>query len=196
MGHLLFIDSPLNAGFSYQGDRKGKTQVSSTGQATNHLLNFLTNFYNEFPALKKSPLYITGESYAGHYIPSLAAKIITNSTWKKNTGVTLAGIAIGNGWTDPVNQVNYYDSYLWSVGVVESRFRDICTWYQTNAMVNIFEGKYQNATDFFNFITDNKTTPEVYMGNISMFNFRNYHGIDRSFVQFLNDHRSDLGVTV
>lgn len=46
MGHTLFIDSPLNAGFSYHGDRHGKEQVSSTGQATDHLINFLSNFYN------------------------------------------------------------------------------------------------------------------------------------------------------
>lgn len=45
MGHTLFIDSPLNAGFSFHGDRHGKDQVSSTGQATDHLINFLSNFY-------------------------------------------------------------------------------------------------------------------------------------------------------
>lgn len=44
-GHLLFIDSPLNAGFSFRGDRTGKDQVTNTNTATNHLLNFLTNFY-------------------------------------------------------------------------------------------------------------------------------------------------------
>ena len=61
MGHLLFIDSPLNVGFSYKpGDRHGEDQVSSATQATDHLLNFLSNFYKEFPSLKSSPLYITG----------------------------------------------------------------------------------------------------------------------------------------
>lgn len=83
VGHVLFIDSPLNAGFSYSGgDRHGKDQVSSTSQATNHLLNFLSNFYKEFPSLKKSPLYIAGESFAGHYIPNLARKILTNTTFR------------------------------------------------------------------------------------------------------------------
>jgi carboxypeptidase C (cathepsin A) len=28
-GHLLFIDNPLNVGFSYNGDRKAEKQVSS-----------------------------------------------------------------------------------------------------------------------------------------------------------------------
>ena len=34
------------------------------------------------------------------------------------------------------------------------------------------------------------------MGNISIFNFRNYDGIDESFATFLNNHKSDLGVSV
>lgn len=135
---MLFIDSPLNAGFSFQGDRKGTNQVSKTDDATKHLMNFLTNFYNEFPSLKKSPLYITGESFAGHYIPNLARKILTNNTFLAATGVKLTGIAIGGGWVNPANQVNFYDAYLWSVGVVSNKFRDTCTWYQTNAVVNIY----------------------------------------------------------
>lgn len=57
----------------------------------------------------------------------------------------LAGISIGDGWTDPINQVNYYDSYLWSVGVVESKFRNVCTWFQTNAIINMYEGNYKNV---------------------------------------------------
>lgn len=35
MGHLLFIDNPLNVGFSVNGnDRKGPKQVSSANEAT------------------------------------------------------------------------------------------------------------------------------------------------------------------
>lgn len=61
MGNMVFIDSPLNVGFSYSGeDRKGKQSISSSNQAADHLLNFLYNLYQEFPSLKKSPLYIAG----------------------------------------------------------------------------------------------------------------------------------------
>ena len=56
--------------------------------------------------------------------------------------VTLKGIGIGDGWTDPINQVNFYDSYLWSVGIVSNKFRDVCTWYQTKAIMSIYEGNY------------------------------------------------------
>ena len=142
IGHLLFIDSPLNVGFSYSdGDRKGDKQVNSTEIATNHILNFLVNFYKTWPALKQNPLYITGESFAGHYIPNLAKKIAYNNS----LGFNLQGVAIGDGWTDPVNQVNYYDSYLWSVGVIGNKFRDTCNWFQTRSIINIYEGNHQKV---------------------------------------------------
>jgi carboxypeptidase C (cathepsin A) len=59
-GHMIFIDQPLNVGFSYYGNRTGKAQVSSANEAAEHLLNFLSNFYREWPMLRSSPLIITG----------------------------------------------------------------------------------------------------------------------------------------
>lgn len=119
--------------------------VSSARQAADHLLNFLSNFYKQWPALKKSPLYITGESFAGHYIPAFAAKIIKNSTFLPSTGVILEGVAIGDGWTDPYTQVNQYDSYLYSVGIVSNQFRDTCTWFQTQAIQHMTFGANKNV---------------------------------------------------
>jgi len=77
-----------------------------------------------------------------------------------------------------VNQVNYYDTYLWSVGVIGNKFRDVCSWFQTHSILNIYDGNLQNATNYFDFLTNNDTTPETYMNNISIFNFRNYDGLD------------------
>lgn len=49
------------------------------------------------------------------------------------------------------------------------------------------------ATDYFDFLTNNDTTAEVHFGNISMFNFRNYDGIDVSFADFLQANKDKLG---
>lgn len=144
-GHMLFIDQPLNVGFSYYGDRSGAKQVASANEGASHLLNFLYNFYREWPKLASSPLYITGESFAGHYIPAFARTIIQNTTFKAATKVVLKGVAIGDGWVDPINQFNYYDSLLYSVGIVSNKFRDVCTWFQTQGMINIYKGDLVNV---------------------------------------------------
>lgn len=144
MGHTLFIDQPIGVGFSYTTNTS-KPLVNSARQAADHLLNFLFNFYKQWPALRTSPLYITGESFAGHYIPAFASKILGNTTFLKTTNISLEGVAIGDGWTDPYNQINFYDSYLYSVGIVSNKFRDTCTWFQTHAIHRIMLGDYRNV---------------------------------------------------
>lgn len=43
LGNVLFVDSPLNVGFSHENQGR---LIGSTNEATNHLLNFLYNFFN------------------------------------------------------------------------------------------------------------------------------------------------------
>ena len=68
-----------------------------------------------------------------------------NTTFKEKTGIKLAGVAIGDGWTDPVNQFNYYDSLLYSVGIVSNKFRDTVRWFQTQGIISILKGDFQNV---------------------------------------------------
>lgn len=48
------------------------------------------------------------------------------------------------------------------------------------------------ATEYFDFLTNNDTTAEKYMGNISIFDFRNYNGMDLSFATFLQKNKKSL----
>ena len=60
-------------------------------------LHALEVFYAKFPEYKKNDLFITGESYAGVYVPTFAEAIVfavQNGTY---TGAPLKGIAVGNG---------------------------------------------------------------------------------------------------
>lgn len=60
-GHLLFVDSPLNVGFSYSDqNRTGQMQVNSTNHATDHLVNFLDNFFKRWTNLTENKIYIVG----------------------------------------------------------------------------------------------------------------------------------------
>lgn len=77
-GHVMCIDQPMGVGFSYNNNTN---RINNTRDSTNHLINFLSNFFANNPKLnlKDNPLYIAGESYAGHYIPALAERIKANS---------------------------------------------------------------------------------------------------------------------
>jgi len=55
---------------------------------------------------RNNDFYIAGESYGGHYVPSLAYYIIENRENEMMGGLPrLVGIAIGDGFTDPETQV-------------------------------------------------------------------------------------------
>lgn len=55
---------------------------------------FLINWLERFPQYKNRDFYITGESYAGHYVPQLAQKILQNNKITNQTVINLRGIAV------------------------------------------------------------------------------------------------------
>jgi carboxypeptidase C (cathepsin A) len=119
----------VGIGFSYN---RGKP-VTNTYDAANHFTNFMYNFLNNWNMLK-NPLYIAGESYAGHYIPAFARHIMLNVS----LGFNLKGVMIGDGYLDPVNQLNFYDSFMYSAGIASSFARDTTTYAQNQALLKLF----------------------------------------------------------
>ena len=113
------IDQPAPIGFSYCNDDDSATNSSHScgGIAwTDELASLnaytaLTAFYTtKFPCLVHKELYLTGESYAGIYIPTLARRIVEgnkeqqkllntkNHDQTNNIVLNLKGFAVGDGW--------------------------------------------------------------------------------------------------
>ncbi|KAJ1488425.1 Alpha/Beta hydrolase protein, partial [Baffinella frigidus] len=128
---LLFIDNPVGAGFSYTaggGYAPTEEDVSrnllytkTEEDVSRNLLSALEQFYVVFPEQKKVPLYLTGESYAGHYIPAFAFAIHTRNAPLPPSSplrIPLAGMAIGDGWIDPINMVPEYPGMLFGMGMI------------------------------------------------------------------------------
>ncbi|KAJ3890728.1 alpha beta-hydrolase [Lentinula edodes] len=86
----VWIDQPVGTGFS-TADEAG--YISGEDQMGADFLGFLSNLVKVFPSLATRPLYITGESYAGTYIPYIL-KAHFESPYSP---VTIAKIAIGDG---------------------------------------------------------------------------------------------------
>ena len=63
---MLFIDNPVGAGFSYTTTDEG--YATNEDEVAAGLLSVITQFYATFPLLESVPLWITGESYGGHYV--------------------------------------------------------------------------------------------------------------------------------
>jgi len=113
--NMLYLESPAGVGFSYSNDPSYYMGANDTKTAVDNLL-FLHGWFNKFPEYKTRELYLTGESYAGHYIPQLAELIVEENRKKKI--FNLKGISIGNPLLDFITDLNARAEFLWSHGLV------------------------------------------------------------------------------
>jgi len=67
--NIVFVDQPVGTGWS-----KGKASdyVVDETKVAKHFYKFLVGFLNEWTQFKGREIFITGESYAGHYIPAIS----------------------------------------------------------------------------------------------------------------------------
>nr|XP_043617215.1 serine carboxypeptidase-like [Erigeron canadensis] len=115
--NILFIDQPTGTGFSYSSD---KSDIRHNEQdVSDDLYDFLQAFFAEHPKFVENDFYVTGESYAGHYIPAVAARIHKGNKAKEGIHINLKGFAIGNGLTDPGIQYNSYIDYALDMGIIK-----------------------------------------------------------------------------
>ncbi|KAK7690975.1 hypothetical protein QCA50_006078 [Cerrena zonata] len=90
LADTFWIDQPVGTGWS-TADSTG--YVADEDQTGEDFLGFLSNVVKVFPSLATRPLYLTGESYAGTYIPYITKHIFSTP----NPPVKLRKIAIGDG---------------------------------------------------------------------------------------------------
>lgn len=109
---VVYIDQPLGTGFSSVGNPRN--YVTNEKVVAEDMSEFLVQFLDLYPKLKNKPFYITGESYAGHYIPSVAHLLLKRPIEELN----LQGVAIGNGWVDPRSQYPAYADFAFEHNLV------------------------------------------------------------------------------
>lgn len=119
--NLLFVESPVGVGFSYTNTSSDLTKLTD-GFVAEDAYNFLVNWLKRFPQYKAHDFFISGESYAGHYVPQLAELVYDrNKDRTKYPLINLKGFIVGNPETN-----DYYDykgllEYAWSHAVISDQ---------------------------------------------------------------------------
>jgi len=91
--NLLALEAPVGVGYSYcsrQLEKIGPCINTDRYTASASRAALVDFFTTKFPELAKNDFFITGESYAGVYIPTLTKEILDNSD------LNLKGIAVGD----------------------------------------------------------------------------------------------------
>ena len=91
LANVIFLESPAGVGFSYS---KKLLNFESDDKAAMENYLALKSFFEKFPQYKGNSLFLSGESYAGVYLPTLGVLIDADKDFN------LKGLAIGNGYLD------------------------------------------------------------------------------------------------
>lgn len=120
---------------------------SNDVQTAHDNLEAIKHWFQRFPAYKPNDFFVTGESYAGTYVPFVALMIDTynnNATTDPATKINLKGFAVGNGCTDPTECVGrkmlfkndvseYVYDFYWGQGKYSPETRVL---YESSCLVN------------------------------------------------------------
>lgn len=98
ISNMVFIESPCGVGFSYSEDPDTDYHPDDASTAADNYA-LIQGFLDRFPQFRKNDVYITSESYGGHYMPTLAKEIVDNNA-KLDTSdpkyLKFRGFAVGN----------------------------------------------------------------------------------------------------
>ncbi|KAG5045692.1 hypothetical protein AAZV13_06G111800 [Glycine max] len=114
--NLLFVESPAGVGWSYSNTTSDYNSGDSS-TATDMLL-FLLKWYQKFPSYRSRELFLTGESYAGHYIPQLANVLLDYNVHSTSFKFNIKGVAIGNPLLKLDRDAQATYEYFWSHGMI------------------------------------------------------------------------------
>uniref|UniRef100_A0ACD6AAY2 Uncharacterized protein n=1 Tax=Avena sativa TaxID=4498 RepID=A0ACD6AAY2_AVESA len=127
--NVIYLETPAGVGYSYSADAAYYQGVDDKVTATDNMV-FMQRWLEKFPQYKGRELYISGESYAGHYIPQLAEAMVDYN--KKDRIFNLKGLALGNPVLEFTTDFNSRAEYFWSHGLISDStyriFTSVCNY--------------------------------------------------------------------
>eukprot|EP00667_Euglena_gracilis_P007963 EG_transcript_8058 len=91
VANILYLEQPAGVGFSYPALKRTDDAITAHDS-----YEALREFLDRHPELRGRPFYLSGESYAGHYVPNLVRTILDGPDRRFN----LKGFLVGNAYTD------------------------------------------------------------------------------------------------
>lgn len=138
--NLLYIDQPFGSGFSYADDTS--LYVTDMDEMASYLHDGLLDFFKIHPNLSGRPFFLSGESYAGKYLPYAAHAILE----KPDKSLNLRGILLGNGWVDPLTIVGTYAEFSFAHGLLDDTQRQALEAQNSKFMSKVAAGLWKEAT--------------------------------------------------
>uniref|UniRef100_A0A0E0MF39 Uncharacterized protein n=1 Tax=Oryza punctata TaxID=4537 RepID=A0A0E0MF39_ORYPU len=116
---ILFVDSPVGAGFSFSQDPNGYdvSEVSSSLQ----IVKFLYRWFDGHPEYRANPFYVGGDSIAGRFVPFVTQKISEDIEAAVRPSLNLKGYLVGNPVTGESIDNKSKVPYFHGVGIISDQ---------------------------------------------------------------------------
>lgn len=128
---MLFVDNPVGTGFSYTEDDSCYSE--NMADVSVNLYALLVQFFTAYPDYLAVPFYVTGESYAGKYVPSISSYIHEMNLENPAVRIRLEGLSVGDGLMDPITQAVGYGELLFNEGMAS--YDELLYWQKQEAQI-------------------------------------------------------------
>ncbi|KAJ7950923.1 Carboxypeptidase [Quillaja saponaria] len=117
VSNIIYLDSPAGTGLSYSINSSHYTTGDFQTASDTHA--FLLEWFELFSEFVSNPFYISGESFAGIYIPTLASEIVRENGAKPT--INFKGYMVGNGLTDDVFDGNALVPFVHGMALISDK---------------------------------------------------------------------------
>ncbi|XP_070394210.1 venom serine carboxypeptidase-like isoform X4 [Dermacentor albipictus] len=167
---MLYVDQPVGTGFSFTENEAGYARNQT--DVGRDMLEFLQQFFTLFGELAGNELYLSGESYAGKYVPTVGATLHQNAETMR-VKINFRGIAYGNGITDPIHMMDVGE-VIYTVGLIDRSAADYMMSVAREAVQHIRAGNTYEAlmlmdTLFFGIATEGEV--DTFFKNVTGYSY-------------------------
>lgn len=139
---VIYLESPAGVGYSVLGAPANNNTNDAITAHDN--LQALLQWFQKFPEYSANDFYITGESYGGVYVPTLALTILQYNDEVGYDAINLVGMAVGNGVTNwsvdcDTAMLEMAWSHGWMPWDFEAKWQTDCENPLSDACINDFD---------------------------------------------------------
>lgn len=137
VSNVLYLDSPAGVGLSYSNNMSDYVTGDLKTASDSH--KFLLKWFQLYPEFIANPFYISGESYAGVYVPTLSYEVAQGIKCGVKPILNFKGYMVGNGVTDAVFDGDALVPFAFGMGLISSDL--------LQEVNNACSGSYWNPTN-------------------------------------------------
>ena len=181
--HVMYWDQPIGTGYSYvKGESPQSTFAKNEDELSEMFYLALQDFLFKHPEYRSCPVYITGESYGGKYVPNIALKIHdkNSATTDGSSKINLAGISVGDGWIDARLQMKVYIDYAYTLGYLDINQREKMFADYEKFSTALDQERWKDAYNISNDMVENVS---ALGGNFNVYDIRSFSDISMKNVQ-------------